>query len=274
MKYIKELDSVRAIAAIIVIVQHWSSDLSLFNGIDGVAIFFVLSGFLITSILFGSKDDIESFPENKIDVFRSFFFRRALRIFPLYYLVVFFVYFTKGEGLYDLHYYLLFFSNYYIYKMESWNIITHLWSISVEEQFYLFWPIIILLLKRIYILPVIIAAVVMGILFQLFLPLNDFTYILTPACLPSLGLGALLSYLFTFKKSMLDKKYKMIFAIGMISLVLLIINSFYFNSAYLNVRNLSSIFAVGIIAYILCNKRKNDLLIDRKSTRLNSSHVR
>src|ERR1035441_5956434 len=73
----KGLDGVRAIAVTVVFLQHYAAMLVLNGGLIGVQIFFVLSGFLITGILFESRHD--SFR------FRNFYIRRTLRIFPLFY---------------------------------------------------------------------------------------------------------------------------------------------------------------------------------------------
>lgn len=94
MNYIKQLDSVRAIAVLLVIITHWFPETnqlniytSVFNGVD---IFFVLSGFLITRILLQNRLEAESSVVTKSTVVKNFFVRRILRIFPIYYLLIFF----------------------------------------------------------------------------------------------------------------------------------------------------------------------------------------
>ena len=92
MKYVKQLDSIRAIAVLLVIVFHWSPKPVLagaqYNyGHIGVEIFFVLSGFLITRILLENRNEAERLYQKK-KVLKSFYVRRFLRIFPIYYLTV------------------------------------------------------------------------------------------------------------------------------------------------------------------------------------------
>src|SRR5215217_808830 len=95
MQHIKKLDSLRAIAAILVILWHWVPTDSLINTFDngaiGVNIFFVLSGFLITRILLGNRNEAGIQSNNKLLVFKNFYARRALRIFPIYYLLIFLI---------------------------------------------------------------------------------------------------------------------------------------------------------------------------------------
>ena len=89
LKYIKQLDSIRAIAVILVLVWHWLPKESYFNvvrtGPFGVTVFFVLSGFLITRILLDNRDEAEEYNHSLGTVIRSFYIRRVLRIFPAYY---------------------------------------------------------------------------------------------------------------------------------------------------------------------------------------------
>ncbi len=115
----------------------------------GVQIFFVLSGFLITTILLSSKS--QSFT----NYLKRFYWRRALRIFPLYYFYLLLIagiyllattpenFIRKAPFLftYTFNYYPLF----YGYDYDAF--FTHLWSLSVEEQFYLFWPFAIFFLS-------------------------------------------------------------------------------------------------------------------------------
>ena len=94
MKYIKQFDSVRGIAVLFIIIYHWvPAELlkAIPLGFNVVDVFFVLSGFLITRILLESKKKAEDLNIGKPLVFANFFVRRALRIFPIYYLLIFLV---------------------------------------------------------------------------------------------------------------------------------------------------------------------------------------
>ncbi len=115
--------------------------ISLF-GQTGVSLFFVLSGFLITRILLSNK--------NSEKYFSHFYIRRALRIFPLYYLYLLFFYLLLPP-LFNLpftpfsaqFYYWIYIQNISLTFNLNGSGPEHFWSLAVEEHFYLFWPIII-----------------------------------------------------------------------------------------------------------------------------------
>jgi len=151
------LDGVRAIAILLVIPHNLNLIAEptgtvahlvvsyLDRGWIGVQLFFVLSGFLITGILLDTRE--------APDYLRSFFVRRALRILPLYYALLLFVFvllsaanllppsLPRSAGT-ELSYW-LFFANWYAPLHPGQGSMTHLWSLSVEEQFYLVWPFLI-----------------------------------------------------------------------------------------------------------------------------------
>jgi len=112
----------------------------------GVELFFVLSGFLITSILFNTKESPQYFP--------SFYGRRAVRIFPLYFAVLL-VYFYGPLSFFHSYPFepthkIWFFTYLANWKAGSWpvNELTLFWSLCVEEQFYLVWPLVVWLTGR------------------------------------------------------------------------------------------------------------------------------
>lgn len=117
----------------------------------GVDLFFVLSGFLITGILIDTKETAHAF--------RNFYARRILRIFPLYYLtlaVYFHVLPAAARLLSGFHrfqrteelWYWLYVCNWSPSIGTAHALLTHLWSLSIEEQFYLFWPLLVFTLSR------------------------------------------------------------------------------------------------------------------------------
>lgn len=123
------------------------------NGPIGVSIFFVLSGFLITYLL------IKAYKETATIHLKHFYIRRILRIWPLYFTVLCLSFFILPlinyaiEGQLDwgsnVFYHLLFISNFdFIYHGSNYIFQSITWSISVEEQFYLFWPLIFVLFPR------------------------------------------------------------------------------------------------------------------------------
>lgn len=150
MNYVRSLDGLRALAVTLVLLFHYYYGSYWGFGWIGVQLFFVLSGFLITSILLGAKDE-------PLDLYlRRFYWRRSLRIFPLYFAFVL--------GIAFIHVIAKFPENFpgiapylftYTYNFEPLVngykvdfIFTHFWSLSVEEQFYLFWPFVIFFLNN------------------------------------------------------------------------------------------------------------------------------
>ncbi len=160
------LDGLRGCAALMVLVHHYGLVASfepqkmtaldglvrrlLFFGWTGVDLFFVLSGFLITSILLASRNDPS--------YYKLFYTRRALRILPLYYLVaVIGIYILPvlgaiGQALAgDAHINQIWIWTYTVNIGMLWGryfgSLDVLWSLAIEEQFYIFWPLLVHRLK-------------------------------------------------------------------------------------------------------------------------------
>lgn len=145
MVYYPRVDSLRFIAVLLVLTEHFGGILSkkMTPGYFGVDLFFVISGFLITSILFEVKYD---------SVFKCYFrfiVRRGLRIFPLYYFTVILLVFLNYTPANEYLIWLLTYTYNYAWVMFNIpdNAVNHFWSLSVEEQYYILWPIIILSLR-------------------------------------------------------------------------------------------------------------------------------
>jgi peptidoglycan/LPS O-acetylase OafA/YrhL len=210
------LDGVRGLAILMVLFLHLVGDVPPISLVErvivgvtnygsyGVELFFVLSGFLITGILYDAHD--------KPHYFRNFYMRRLLRIFPLYYGVLLLVFFAaplipllQGQTLDYLvdrqAWAWLYAVNIYIAKSGEWSFsyLDHFWSLAVEEHFYLFWPLVVFLLRgRLRTL----IAVSLGV--SLCATLSRLTgsvmglswwttYVLTPFRLDGLALGAFLA---------------------------------------------------------------------------------
>ncbi|HEV2844590.1 MAG TPA: acyltransferase, partial [Thermoanaerobaculia bacterium] len=198
------LDGLRGLAILLVLLLHFTvyGGPPATEGIDklfyraaqagwiGVDLFFVLSGFLITGILYDAKGG-----EN---YFRSFYARRVLRIFPLYYgaLAVFLLLVPALRPGSFWHWTYL--SNVQIAR-EGWpdsGALGHFWSLAVEEQFYLFWPVAVLLLARRSLMAACWVCLAGSLLLRVGLHLADqetAAFVLTPARLDSLAAGALLA---------------------------------------------------------------------------------
>lgn len=137
------LDGLRAISILMVIVGHWMNAFApgpsmiratIGNGNLGVTVFFVISGYLITSLLM------------KDNSLGRFYFRRALRIFPAFYFFLIVVYslgYASSTAVTVSGFYLWD----YMRIPGEWAV-AHTWSLSIEEKFYLFWPAMMLLGRR------------------------------------------------------------------------------------------------------------------------------
>lgn len=141
------------------------------RGFLGVDFFFVLSGFLITTLLLREETRKGRFS------LADFYWRRILRIIPVYFLVVtllggYFVLY-KGETQYAgmLPYYYLFLANFLVGDIPA---LGPTWSLSVEEQFYLIWPALMLMLPRRWLVPALIGLIAVNVLamMQVFQPLG------------------------------------------------------------------------------------------------------
>jgi len=143
-RHFSGLDGLRCLSILSVMYFHYSgADNHL--GKLGVDLFFILSGFLITTLLLRERQ------QNGTINLKYFWLRRVLRIFPVYYgfifaqLVIFqFIPFEAGlaEGFYrDLPAFLTFTNNWFVHLSDERRVVFyHAWSLAAEEQFYLFWP--------------------------------------------------------------------------------------------------------------------------------------
>ena len=268
MNYIKQLDSLRAIAVILVIIGHWIPKYNvvhrILNGAIGVDIFFVLSGFLISKILFDNRNKAELLNIPKSTVIKNFYVRRTLRIFPIYYLTIFILYIFSDRTGTDIKssfiYFVTYTSNFYFFNLQHWDgMLSHLWSLAVEEQFYLIWPWIILFVNKKYLLPVISTFVVIGILSQFVLSdvyMND---LLTFTCFDAFGLGALLSWITTYANQKLKKFYVIISIVAAISVFFYIIGAIQNMWTFIPLRTIVSFITIWVITYIIIKRETNSL---------------
>jgi peptidoglycan/LPS O-acetylase OafA/YrhL len=202
-KHMRQLDSLRGFAVLAVILYHyfphWFENSPL--GWIGVRFFFVLSGFLITGILLRGREAVEAGKEGRWFMLRRFYTRRFLRIFPIYYLVLFILAICGAEEIRgSLLWHLSYLSNVRFVLEGYFQVwVAHFWTLSVEEQFYLLWPTMIVLMPRKFLVPALMLAVIIGPGYRLASQLYDFSglacEVVLPACLDTLGTGALLALL-------------------------------------------------------------------------------
>lgn len=133
---IPSLDGLRAISILLVITDHLGLGLP-YSGRFGVQVFFVISGYLITRLL---QEEHER--RGRIDL-AAFYMRRSFRIFPAAFVFIAVTALLGPPARRDLAYVLTYTMSYHVDK--SSEVFSHLWSLSVEEQFYLLWPMALVL---------------------------------------------------------------------------------------------------------------------------------
>ncbi|MEK7392674.1 MAG: acyltransferase, partial [Fibrobacterota bacterium] len=209
MKYHEKIDGLRFVAIAFVLIEHFGPVLGhrITAGYYGVDLFFVISGFLITNILLDSK---KSF----LVSYKNFVGRRTLRIFPIYYLTLGFMLAIGYQPCRDSILYLATYTfNYaWVYHQIPPAALTHFWSLAVEEQFYLFWPVFILALRR---FPKVLFVSILGIVALCFFQLTTsywdavtpYNYVGLFPRAGSLCLGALGAMMHR-QKTILDEVFK------------------------------------------------------------------
>lgn len=274
MQHIKLLDGIRGFAIIFVMLYHFSinfqhqDELMFFDfvfakvlqsGWLGVDLFFVMSGFLITSILYKST-------ESK-NYLKNFYVRRFLRIFPLYYLILFIFIFvlpslsaslgedTKliQENSFWFWTYLL---NWRIAYLGSFNEIQagYMWSLAVEEQFYLIWPFIVLYFRESLIkicMSILLCVISLKIYLFYFAGVNATSlYVMTITHLDGLLLGASLSVLYL--NSGIDEKLKNSFKYVACFALLIIVVVSYMEGNFAFYSDYVSLFGVTACSVLFC----------------------
>lgn len=217
--HVKSLDGLRGLAVLLVIAHHislslghhmWFFKVLLFIanlGFLGVDVFFALSGFLITGILLKSKH------HSALNFFGGFYYRRALRIFPLYYGVLALLIIIPpivgldNDGykrfIGDQWWFWLYGANIYreVPSLSGGNMdygwfeLTHFWTLAVEEHFYLFWPLLIYFLNEKKLIWTNISLICFSLLIHFGFVQSDNPYIqsllITPKYLSGLLFGSL-----------------------------------------------------------------------------------
>ncbi len=261
--HLLQLDGLRGLAILLVATGHIFFKYYIFNfGWIGLNLFFLLSGYLITKRLF---IHIQS---NPLSYFKNFYVRRILRIFPLYYgiLLLFFavlplIYIKYQQIFGSLNniqiWYWLYISNWRIilYGLPPNPLFFHFWSLAVEEQFYLVWPIIFFLItsfnRRVFIILILLS---LSILIRVFFYGVKAVYYNTLTPGEPLLLGCLISIL--EKNNKLKSIYNYARALAILSFISLVVIILY--NSELGIINFP-LLSIGysnidlIWAFLLCN---------------------
>ncbi|MFN8352920.1 MAG: acyltransferase [Spirosomataceae bacterium] len=203
-QHLPQLDTVRAIAIGLVLLFHWFPENHPINRIPngplGVTLFFVLSGFLITQILLKSKSQLPHLGQVG-SAYRIFLIRRALRIFPIYYLTLLVIWLLPHLRVFpaietDLYqaplYYVSYLYNFWLQHTHHWgDLLSPYWSLAVEEQFYVFYPLVLLFVPARYLSHLIIGMIAAGLLSRgIRFIIGNEEGVLTITCLDTFGFGA------------------------------------------------------------------------------------
>jgi len=184
---IEQLDGLRTIAFLMVFVHHLAQVPVLWAGVD---LFFVLSGYLITGILLRQRGTER--------YFRTFYYRRFLRIFPPYYLILALTYLAADPRCRSgFAWYVLYLSNVRdAFVGGTCASLSPMWSLAVEEQFYLLWPLLVWLVGERGLARLAAALVALAPLLRLGLSFvvhrHFVVYMLLPTRVDLLSIGALL----------------------------------------------------------------------------------
>jgi peptidoglycan/LPS O-acetylase OafA/YrhL len=221
------LDGVRGLAILIVMLHHavlcapvkapsgWQKVMSdvAGEGWIGVDLFFVLSGYLITTILLRTREQPK--------YYRNFYARRTLRIFPLYYAAVFltcvvFPFLSHGNTARLLWshqlWYWLYIPNVLVFVQGNWfdSLFDHTWSLAIEEQFYLVWPLTVRLLGARKLAPTVVVIALASGALRVWMSANGYSEaqirVLPFSHCDGLALGALLASLEALKTPLSQRR--------------------------------------------------------------------
>jgi peptidoglycan/LPS O-acetylase OafA/YrhL len=217
LNHLRQLDGIRFVAVAMVLFDHWmvgrADGLAL--GALGVTIFFVLSGFLITRILLSSRDKLSSQPNGGLGKYlKTFYIRRTIRIFPVYYLTLFVLYLVNEPPVRrTIGWLALYGTNIYMAYYATWmGTVDHLWSLAVEEQVYLFFPLLLFFVPRRWV-PITSLLMIVGsvglryVLYRKHMPWF-IGYVSMPTCLDSFGLGMLMAYAWLYQRDWFNRLFR------------------------------------------------------------------
>lgn len=193
-----QLDALRAFAIGIVLIHHYQDTRFFLSGF-GATLFFVLSGYFATKTLLRLKRGVEGGQVRVPQALKTFYFNRWMRIWPPYYLFLVLTVIAGVEGARTSFVWnAAFLANFQILREGDWTgPFSPLWSLSVLEQFYLFWPAVLFACPKKLLLPTILVLVSLAPLYRLgcyFTDASSLYWIVMPfASFDQLGCGALLA---------------------------------------------------------------------------------
>jgi peptidoglycan/LPS O-acetylase OafA/YrhL len=262
LKRIPQLDGLRAFAFLAVFLNHSIYVPMMWVGVDQ---FFALSGFLITSILLASRT------QDRGEYFGTFYKRRAQRILPAYFLVLAAVALLIKV---DIDWpsiwwhFLVFAQNFSVALQYKVGVLNPYWSLAVEEQYYMLWPLLVYFLSRRQLAAACILFIVAAPILRALITPHTNSYLvvftLTPFRIDQLAVGSLLAVIWSTNRDRVEKM------LPLATTVLAISGTVFFglavfpwwrakaNSMAFNVfgYSISSILFASILVVVLCSKNR------------------
>jgi len=222
-----QLDALRGLAVLSVMIHHLVPGSSKYIawGPLGVRIFFVLSGFLITSILLEKRDRTS----DRLNAWLTFYYRRALRILPIYFLALGVLFVLDVPPVREIFVWLATFTvNFHMGLSGNWaGCLSHVWFLAVGEQFFFVWTLVLLFFPKRFLLPAILAMIVLApVVRACAVPLwgwSDMMVWFSPlSSMDSLAFGALLGWLHSSHRAGIEAVVRKPMA-GWVALVLFLV---------------------------------------------------
>jgi peptidoglycan/LPS O-acetylase OafA/YrhL len=201
LRYQPQLDGLRFVAVFGVLLDHFGLQLpnELHYGQLGVRLFFILSGYFITRSLWKEQIAMGPAAHSPFRFAGAFYLKRFFRIAPAYYFVL-------GLGMFlglpeireGILFHLTFLTNFFIVKVGYWpGAASHFWTLAVQEQFYLIWPFIILLMPRNRFFRIMGFLIIGAIFYRFVCIVTDIPVIakwtMLPGCIDSFAAGAIVA---------------------------------------------------------------------------------
>ena len=263
--YVKEFDGWRGLGICFVVLAHYFPVYFIGSWVF-MEMFFVMSGFLITGILLDSK--------SKRHYYKNFILRRVLRVFPLYYLALIILFFLIPASWMQLSYYRshqIWFWTYmenWLFSVEGWppgKALRHFWSLAIEEQFYIVWPLVVWMFSPKGLVRFCIFLFFFSLIFRntgMYVGfVNPFPYVATLGRMEGIVLGAIIAVLSRTNKSILERfSYPVMIIAGSLSIaVFLYARTMHmeYSVNYIINYTLVDLFFAGIIVMTMC---KNELI--------------